>query len=77
MKEKEKKVKELIGTEKEFKGYTIEEIRFQRALVAMEAEFCKTKMSKSLQINKIKKEPFGTFRDLHFLCIYLCYIGII
>ena len=27
----------------EFKGYTIEEIRFQRALVALKADFCKTR----------------------------------
>lgn len=44
---KNKVAQDIVKPEKEFKGYTIEEIRFQRALVAMEAEFCKTKMSKS------------------------------
>ena len=43
----EKKANEIAAPEKEFKGYTIEEIRFRRALVAMEAEFCKTKICKS------------------------------
>lgn len=27
-----------------FKGYTIEELRYQRALVALQKEFCKTKV---------------------------------
>ena len=39
--------KEIMAPEKEFKGYTIEEIRFQRALVAMEVEFCKNKLARS------------------------------
>ena len=47
IKSKEKTVKEIVTPEKEFKGYTIEEIRFQRALVAIEADLCKTKMAKS------------------------------
>lgn len=33
---------------KEFKGYTIEEIRYQRALVALRKEFCKGKILKSV-----------------------------
>lgn len=44
---KEKAMKVIMDPEKEFKGYTIEEIRFQRALVALEADFCKTKIFKS------------------------------
>ena len=47
IKEKEKLAKDIATAEKEFKGYTIEEIRFQRALVAMEADFCKAKIFKS------------------------------
>lgn len=47
IKKKEKVAKTIVDPEKEFKGYTIEEIRFKRALVAMEADFCKTKISKS------------------------------
>lgn len=47
LKDKEKIAKDIVTPEREFKGYTIEEIRFQRALVAMEADFCKTKILKS------------------------------
>ena len=47
IKKKEKAVSQIVEPEKEFKGYTIEEIRFKRALVAMEADFCKTKINKS------------------------------
>lgn len=47
IKSKEKKAKDILDSENEFKGYTIEEIRFQRALVAMEVEFSKTKLLKS------------------------------
>lgn len=47
IKQKEKAAKDIVAPEKEFKGYTIEEIRFQRALVAMEADFCKAKIFKS------------------------------
>ena len=47
IKDKEQTAKDIVTAEKEFKGYTIEEIRFQRALVAMESEFCKTKIFKS------------------------------
>ena len=48
IKAKEKVAKDIMTPENEFKGYTIEEIRFHRALVAMEADFCKTKIQKSL-----------------------------
>ena len=47
IKAQEKKAQDIAKLEKDFKGYTIEEIRFQRALVAMEAEFCKTKILKN------------------------------
>lgn len=47
LKNKETMAKEIVAPDNEFKGYTIEEIRFQRALVAMEADFCKMKISKS------------------------------
>ena len=46
-------VKDILTPESKFKGYTIEEIRFQRALVAMEADFCKTKILKNW--NNIQK----------------------
>ena len=51
MKDNEKREKvtnEIMATDNEFKGYTIEEIRFQRAMVAMQADFCKTRFMKSL-----------------------------
>lgn len=49
MKETEKKnvANEIMSDKNSFAGYTIEEIKFQRALVAMQAEFCKTKFLKS------------------------------
>ena len=31
-----------------FKGYTIEEIRYQRAMTALRKEFCKAKLSESI-----------------------------
>lgn len=49
IKNKEKNAKEIVEPEKDFKGYTIEEIRFQRALVSMEAEFCKAKIGRCWQ----------------------------
>ena len=59
IKTKEKVAKEIVTPENEFKGYTIEEIRFQRALVAMEAEFCKTKVTKSWG-NIMKVNPLSS-----------------
>ena len=58
IKAKEKVAKEIMTPENEFKGYTIEEIRFHRALVAMEADFCKTKMQKGWN-NLQKSNPFS------------------
>lgn len=53
IKSQEKKAKDIVTPENNFKGYTIEEIRFQRALVAMEMEFCKNKILKS--VNNLQK----------------------
>lgn len=61
-KEKGNKAKEIMATDSEFKGYTIEEIRFQRALVAMEADFCKTKALKCLS-NLQKINPLSSSSD--------------
>ena len=47
IKAKENKAQQIMTPDKDFKGYTIEEIRFQRALLAMEADFSKTKILKS------------------------------
>ena len=48
IKNKEKVAKDIVSPENDFKGYTIEEIRFHRALVAMEADFCKAKILKNI-----------------------------
>ena len=58
IKEKEKKAKEIASSSTEFKGYTIEEIKFQRALIAMEASFCKAKALRSFD-NLQNFNPFA------------------
>lgn len=63
MKEIEDKIGIIVEKPK-FKGYTIEEIRYQRALVAMRKEFCKVKLMESierLRPKSSKKEPAVTF----------------
>lgn len=47
-----------MTTDSNFKGYTLEEIRYQRALVALQAEFCKTKIIKSIH-NLQKSNPLS------------------
>ena len=47
---------EIKVTEKRFKGYSIEEIRYQRALVDLQREFCKSKMLHN--VNGMKKRGF-------------------
>lgn len=65
LKAKEKVAQEIIAPENNFKGYTIEEIRFHRALVAMEADFCKTKILKTVhnlqRINPLVSGPNSSF----------------
>lgn len=58
IKETEKVAQDIVSPDKEFKGYTIEEIKFQRALVAMEADFCKAKIAKSFS-NLQRVNPFN------------------
>jgi len=36
-------------TEAPFKGYTMEELRYQRAMMALRKEFCKTKVMQSVE----------------------------
>lgn len=43
-------------SKKNFKGYTMEELRYQRALAALRKEFCKSKVSQSV---KELRKPFG------------------
>lgn len=40
----------------EFRGYSIEELRYQRALIALRKEFCKSKMIHNA--NRIRKHGF-------------------
>ncbi len=42
-----------------FKGYTLEEIRYQRALVTLQKEFCKNKLNRNLR-NLNKSNPFSS-----------------
>ncbi len=41
---------------KEFKGYTMEELRYQKALASLRKEFCRYKVASSIQS---LKRPFG------------------
>lgn len=50
------KGKESLAPKKDFKGYTIEELRYQRALVALQKEFCKSKIIH--KVDKIKHRKF-------------------
>ncbi len=42
---------------KEFKGYSLEELRYQRALTALKKDFCKSKMITNFE--KTRKRTFG------------------
>ncbi|MBD5288361.1 MAG: hypothetical protein HDS28_04720 [Bacteroides sp.] len=50
-----KKSDEAIVEKKSFKGYTIEELRYQRALVALQKEFCKSKVLHKVERVKNRK----------------------
>lgn len=43
----------ISENEPTFKGYTIEELRYQRALVTLQKEFCKSKLERN--INSLRK----------------------
>lgn len=43
--------------ESPFKGYTMEELRYQRALMALRKEFCKSKLLSSIDELKPKRKP--------------------
>lgn len=47
IKNTEKVAKDITNPEVKFKGYSLEEIRYQRALVALQMEFCKTKLTRN------------------------------
>lgn len=42
----EKAAKEITNPDDNFKGYTLEEIRYQRALVTLHKEFCRNKIER-------------------------------
>ena len=50
--------KKIAGKEEKFSGYTLEEIKYQRALTAMQADFCKAKIMKTLS-NLQKVNPLS------------------
>ena len=43
---------QTIQPVEQFKGYTLEELRYNRAMMALKAEFCKEKMLADLQAAK-------------------------
>lgn len=49
MKQIENKGKEILEKDDSFKGYTLEELRYQRALTAIQLEFCKTKLLRQVE----------------------------
>ena len=49
------KSNEAISPKKAFKGYTLEELRYQRALVALQKEFCKSKVLHKVERVKNRK----------------------
>ena len=55
----EKAAKDITKPSTKFKGYTLEEIRYQRALVTLQKEFCKTKLNRNLH-NLQKANPFSS-----------------
>lgn len=58
MNKAENKAKQIVNPDKEFSGYTLEEIRYQRVLIALQADFCKNKIFKSFN-NLQKANPFS------------------
>ena len=58
MKETKKITGQTVSAENEvpFKGYTMEEIKYQRAMMALRKEFCKAKLMQSLQEMRPKRK---------------------
>lgn len=50
--------KSITNPDTQFKGYTLEEIRYQRALVTLQKEFCQAKMIRTAA-NLQKSNPFS------------------
>lgn len=55
----ERAAKEITHPEDDFKGYSLEEIRYQRALVTLHKEFCRTKIER-LGTQLKNKTPFSS-----------------
>lgn len=58
IKKTEDVAKSITHPDVQFKGYTLEEIRYQRALVALQKEFCKTKILRNVH-NLQKSNPLA------------------
>ena len=54
-------------TEAPFKGYTMEELRYQRAMMALRKEFCKTKVMQSVETLRPLKGKESQEADLNLL----------
>lgn len=54
----EQAARNITQPESKFKGYTLEEIRYQRALVSLQMEFCKTRLLRNVH-NLQKRSPFS------------------
>lgn len=55
----EQAAKDITEPSTKFKGYTLEEIRYQRAFVTLQKEFCKTKINRNLH-NMQMANPFSS-----------------
>lgn len=58
IKKTEEVAKSITNPDVKFTGYTLEEIRYQRALVALQKEFCKTKILRNVR-NLQKTNPLS------------------
>lgn len=48
----------ITNPKNKFKGYTLEELRYQRALVLLQKEFCKSRITRNVR-NLQKSNPFS------------------
>lgn len=55
-----------IASPADFKGYTIEDLRYQRALVALQKDFAKSKLLHKMSRLKGKKTLSGETKGINF-----------
>lgn len=53
-----KAAEEITQSESKFKGYTLEELKYQRALVALQKEFCRSRLMRNVG-NLQKSNPLS------------------